>query len=69
MKVLAYREKGSEMWIGHHAREWLLADPRRITDVQTAHGFSGTRPYEKDEQDKVDQDASGETDSDRNRHE
>jgi hypothetical protein len=36
-------EKGSDFWIGHEAREWLLAKPNRFTDYQS--GWA-TRPYE-----------------------
>jgi hypothetical protein len=36
-------DKGSDFWIGHEAREWLLAKPNRFTGVQPT---TLTRPFE-----------------------
>jgi hypothetical protein len=45
MKEFARFEKGNMLWIGHHAREWLLQDPRRMTDISSRSSTQGIRPY------------------------
>jgi len=46
MKVMKKWDKGRDLWIGHHARQWLLGDPMRITETFGGHGQRAIRPYE-----------------------
>ena len=46
LKVIERMEKGRDLWIGRHARQWFLDDPRRITDYFGGHGDRAIRPYQ-----------------------
>jgi hypothetical protein len=43
LRLQSRTEKGSDFWIGHDAREWLLAKPNRFTGAQPT---TLTRPYD-----------------------